>query len=160
MSKYYKGKYRPVNIHKYSGDHTAVTYRSSWERAVFKWLDCNENVVKWNSEETVIPYRCKTDNKAHRYFVDVKIIFKNGATYLIEIKPKKETLAPKTSASKSKRYITEVMTYVKNTSKWEAANCYCADRGWIFEVWTEDTLKSLGIPILSNEVKRKSTIIK
>ena len=40
------------------------------------------------------------------------------------------------------------MTYAKNTSKWEAANQYAADRGWKFEVWTENTLKRLGIKIL------------
>lgn len=149
MSKYYKGKYRPTNPDKYAGDYNAITYRSSWERAVFKWLDHNPSVVKWNSEETVIPYRCKTDNKGHRYFVDVKIVFSNGQTYLIEIKPKKETQPPKAASRKSKRYLTEVMTYVKNTSKWEAANRYCADRGWTFEVWTEDSLKALGIKILT-----------
>jgi hypothetical protein len=40
------------------------------------------------------------------------------------------------------------MTYAKNISKWEAANAYALDRGWKFEVWTEETLKGLGIKIL------------
>jgi len=148
-SKYYSGRYRVVNKQKYEGDYNAVSYRSLWERQVFKWCDENENVVKWSSEETIIGYRCKTDNKIHRYFVDLKIRFKTGQTYLIEIKPKKQTKAPKIKARKTKSYITEVLTYAKNQSKWEAANEYCADRGWIFEVWTEDTIKALGIKLLT-----------
>lgn len=144
----YRGKYRVKNPEKYDGDHRNVTYRSLWERNVFRWLDENSNVRKWNSEETIIPYRCKTDNKIHRYFVDLKVTFKNGQTYLIEIKPEKETKEPKPRSRKTKAYITEVMTYVKNMSKWEAAEEYAKDRGCIFEIWTERTLKSLGIKLI------------
>jgi len=144
----YRGKYNPKNLGKYDGDFRAIQYRSLWERAAFKWCDNNEAIVRWSSEETVIPYRCKTDNKLHRYFVDLKITFKNGDTYLIEIKPKKETVEPKKRARASKGYLTEVLTYVKNMCKWEAANAYAQQRGWKFEIWHEDTLKSLGIKIL------------
>ena len=147
--KCYSGKYRPANIAKYDGDYSAISYRSSWERQVFRWCDTNPDVIQWSSEETVIPYRCKTDNKIHRYFVDLKIKFKSGQTYLIEIKPKKQTEAPKVKVRKTKAYITEVLTYAKNISKWEAAQEYCTDRGWIFEVWTEDSIKALGIKLLT-----------
>lgn len=145
----YSGKYIAKNRAKYSGDHNKIYYRSLWERQVFKFLDENSDILAWNSEEVVIPYRCKTDNKVHRYFVDLKIQFKNGQTYLIEIKPKKQTIEPKVRTKKTKAYITEVLTYVKNQSKWEAASEYCADRGWIFEVWTEDVIKALGIKLLT-----------
>jgi hypothetical protein len=147
--KYYKGKYRPVNIAKYEGNFQHVEYRSSWERAVFKWCDLNEAIVKWSSEEVVVPYRCKTDNRMHRYFVDLKITFKNGDTYLIEIKPKKETLEPKKRSRTSKGYLTEVLKYVKNMSKWEAAASYATAYNWKFEVWTEETIKGLGIKLLT-----------
>ena len=120
-----------------------------WERQVFKWCENNPQVIRWSSEETVIPYKCKTDNRVHRYFVDVKIKLETGETYLIEIKPKKETIAPKKPARQTKKYVNEVMTYVKNQSKWEAAEEYCMQRGWKFVVWTEDTLKSLGIKLLT-----------
>ncbi len=72
----------------------------------------------------------------------------NGQTFLVEIKPKKETTPPAQPARKTRKYITEVMTYVKNQSKWDAAEEYCMTRGWKFVVWTEDTLKGLGIKIL------------
>lgn len=145
----YKGKYRVQNPGKYDGDHTNITYRSLWERQVFLWCDKNPNVKKWSSEETIVPYRCKTDNKMHRYFVDLKIVFTNGQTYLIEIKPEKETREPRPRSRKTAAYIKEVMTYIKNTSKWEAADVYAKDRNCIFEVWTEKTLKSLGIKLLT-----------
>jgi len=144
----YSGKFNPVNIGKYEGDFRCIKYRSLWERNTFRWCDINDAIVRWSSEEVIVPYRCKTDNRVHRYFVDLKITFKNGDTYLIEIKPKKETLEPKKRARTSKGYLKEVLTYVKNMSKWEAAHAYAQQRGWKFEVWHEDTLKSLGIKLL------------
>ena len=45
-SKYYSGRYRVVNKQKYEGDYNAVSYRSLWERQVFKW--CDENNVICN----------------------------------------------------------------------------------------------------------------
>jgi hypothetical protein len=146
---YYSGKYRVINKEKYDGDYSAVSYRSLWERQVFRWCDSNDSILKWSSEETIIPYKCKTDGQYHRYFVDLKIKFKSGQTYLIEIKPQKQTQPPKVKARKTKGYITEVMTYAKNISKWEAAKEYCADRGWTFEIWTEEVIKGLGIKLLT-----------
>lgn len=147
--KFYKGKFRPKNPDKYEGDFRNIVYRSLWERQVFKWIDENPDVMKWSSEETIVPYRCATDNKYHRYFMDLKVRFKNGQTYLIEIKPKKQTEQPKRKSRITKAYVNEVMTYAKNQSKWKAAEEYCKDRGWIFEVWTETTLKNLGIKLLT-----------
>ena len=145
----YRGKFNPKNLGKYEGDFRRIEYRSLWERQVFRWCDDNDAILRWSSEEVVVPYRCKTDNRVHRYFVDLKITFKNGDTYLIEIKPKKETLEPKKRSSKSKGYLTEVLKYVKNMSKWESANEYAKQHGWKFEVWTEETIKGLGIKLLT-----------
>ena len=121
-----------------------MVYRSSWEKACFVWCDRNPKVVKWSSEEVVVPYRWDIDKKMHRYFVDLKITFEDNKTILVEIKPDKETAPPK-RPDKSKRYIGEAMTYVKNMNKWEAANNFAKDRGWEFQIWTEDTLHSMGI---------------
>ena len=70
--------------------------------------------------------------------------------YLIEIKPKKETIPPKKPKRKSKKYINEVLTYVKNTNKWSAASDFADAKGWKFQVWTEETLKNLGIKLLKS----------
>jgi hypothetical protein len=138
----YRGKFNPKNLNKYEGDWRRIEYRSLWERQVFRFCDDNDAIVRWSSEEVVVPYRCKTDNRVHRYFVDLKITFKNGDTYLVEIKPKKR-------ATKSKGYLTEVLKYVKNISKWESADEYAKQRGWKFEVWTEETIRGMGIKLLT-----------
>jgi len=149
MAKTYKGKYKLKNPQKYRGDPNNVTYRSLWERQCFRWCEETDAVSSWSSEETIIPYRCKTDNKIHRYFIDLKIKFKNGKTVLVEIKPSSQTQPPKKPERQTKKYLTEVLTYVKNESKWEAANEYALNRGYHFEIWTENTLKGLGIKILT-----------
>ena len=69
-------------------------------------------------------------------------------TYLIEIKPKNQTIPPKKRSRKTKKYINEMITYSKNQDKWEAASQFAEYKGWKFQVWTEETLKNLGIKIL------------
>jgi len=76
--------------------------------------------------------------------MDLKITFNNGKTILVEIKPEKETQPPK-RPDKSKRYISEAMTYVKNRNKWEAASKFAKDNNWGFQIWTEKTLTKMGI---------------
>lgn len=140
----YSGKYKVKHPHKYKGDHTNVIFRSMWERYCFVWCDENPDIVSWSSEEVVIPYLYEVDKKYHRYFVDLKFTTKNGMTYLVEIKPEKETQLPK-RPDKSKRYISEALTYVKNQNKWSAAEEYAKDRNWKFVIWTEKTLTQMGI---------------
>ena len=149
MAKTYKGRYRIKKPEKYMGDPQKVVYRSLWERQAFRWCEDRDDVVSWSSEETVIPYVCPTDKRAHRYFIDLKIKFTNGRIVLVEIKPKSQTQPPKKPSRQTKKYITEVMTYVKNEAKWKAAQKYAADRGYHFEIWTEDTLKQLGMKLLT-----------
>ena len=77
--------------------------------------------------------------------MDLKITYNDGKTVLVEIKPAKETTPPEYKGRKTKRYITEGMTYVKNQNKWKAAQEYALDRGWEFQIWTENHLSALGI---------------
>ena len=150
----YRGKWKPKNIYKYAGDPTKIVYRSLWERQTFRWCDQNPKVKSWSSEEVVVPYRSKVDGKLHRYFVDLKIVFESGQTLLVEIKPKNQVKAPKKQNRQTKRYITEVMRYGTNISKWEYAEEYAKDRGWKFEIWTEDTLSKMGIKLLKSDKYR------
>ena len=142
--KFHKGKWTPKKPEKYMGDPTNIIYRSSWERDCFRWLDNNTDVVKWVSEEVVIPYTCATDGRKHRYFIDLYFVTKKGNKYLIEVKPKAQTQLP-TSGKKTKKYLNEAMTYAKNQSKWKAATEFAKDNGAVFQVWTEETLHDLGI---------------
>tara|TARA_A100001388_G_C28732000_1_gene481979 strand:+ start:451 stop:957 length:507 start_codon:yes stop_codon:yes gene_type:complete len=137
----YSGLYKAKNVTKYKGDHTNIVYRSLWEKAVFQWCDKNPKVKQWSSEETIIPYYYEVDKKYHRYFVDMKIVF-DDKILLVEIKPEKETKPPE-GPKRTKRYVAEGLTYVKNMNKWEAANEYAKDRGWEFQVWTEKTLQEM-----------------
>jgi len=142
--KTYKGRYKVKNPAKYDGDHTQVIYRSYWEKFAFMWCEKQSNIKSWSSEETVIPYISAVDNKYHRYFVDLKINTTDGRTILIEIKPKKQTKPP-AGKRRTKRFINESLEYVKNQCKWKAAKEYCLDRNWQFQIWTEDTLRSMGM---------------
>ena len=141
MAKYYQGKFKPKFPEKYKGDPTNIIYRSSWELRFMNWCDRSASIMEWSSEETVIPYISPIDNRPHRYFVDFKIKVRdaneNTKTYLVEIKPFKETQPPKQTKTKSKRYITEVMTWGKNEAKWNAAKRYCDDRNYEFKIVTE-----------------------
>lgn len=140
----YSGKYKVKNPSKYRGDYSNVVYRSMWERHVMRYLDEHPNVVAWSSEEIVIPYLYEVDQRYHRYFTDFFFETKQGKKVLVEVKPDKETRPP-TGSRRTKKYITEGYTFVKNSNKWDAAREYAADRGWSFEIWTEKTLHAKGI---------------
>lgn len=144
----YKGKYKIKNPDKYIGNPNKVVFRSLWERNAFRWCESNPKVKLWNSEEIVVPYKYQVDNKLHRYYVDLLIQMDNKETYLIEIKPKAQTKPPKKRSRKTKRYINEQLDYIKNQDKWHAADLYAKHKGWKFQVWTEETLKNLGIKVL------------
>ena len=137
----YKGKFQPSYPQKYKGDPTNIIYRSLWERKFMVYCDMNENILEWGSEEVVVPYRSPIDNRYHRYFPDFYIKIKESNNtikkYLIEIKPKKQTVPPKKPQRQTKGYLREAYEYAKNQSKWAAAREYCADRGWEFKVITE-----------------------
>lgn len=140
----YKGKYSPSYPQKYKGDPTNIVYRSLWERKFMKYCDLNENILEWGSEEIALPYRSPIDNRIHRYFPDFYIKVKEPTgqikKYIIEIKPKKQTIEPKVQKRKTKSYIYEVVEYAKNQAKWKAAEEFCKDRMWEFKVLTEDEL--------------------
>lgn len=141
---YTQGVYKPQNPNKYVGDVANIIYRSSWELRFFQWCDVNDSVLAWQSEETIIPYLCETDNKMHRYFLDVKLKIKdrNGkiGIFLVEIKPYAQTIPPKYPGKQTKRYLQEVETFVKNQSKWKAAKAYAEQRNMKFLVLTEKEL--------------------
>jgi hypothetical protein len=140
----YKGKYSPSYPKKYKGDPTNIIYRSLWERKFMVYCDLNENILEWGSEEIALPYRSPLDGRIHRYFPDfyIKVKESNGQIkkYLVEIKPKKQTVEPKVQKRKTKSYIYEVTEWVRNQAKWKAAQSFCEDRQWEFKVITEDEL--------------------
>jgi hypothetical protein len=143
---FHKSRFTPQNPQKYSGDVSNIICRSSWERHFANWCDRNPSIIRWSSEETVIPYICPTDNKLHRYFIDFKIRVQHRdgsvSVYLIEIKPLKQTAPPAFPGRKTKKYLAESYGFLKNQAKWKAASEYAKDRGWHFKIITE---KELGL---------------
>ena len=137
---FHKRKFIPIFPEKYTGDPTNIIMRSSWETRFASWCDKNPSVLKWNSEETIIPYKCPTDNRIHRYFVDFKITVTTGKTYLVEVKPKTQTQPPIYPGKRTQRYLQESLAFMKNQAKWEAASEFAKDRGWEFKIITEHEL--------------------
>ena len=142
--KYHQGRFHPQNPQKYKGDVNNIIYRSSWELKFMQWCDRNENIMEYGSEEFWIPYVSPVDNRVHRYFPDFIIKLKESnediKTYVIEVKPKRQTLPPKQKSRVTKSYLYEVQTYAVNQSKWNAADEWCKDRKLEFKVITEQEL--------------------
>jgi hypothetical protein len=140
----YSGRFTPKNPQKYVGDANNIIYRSSWECKVMSWLDRNDSIVSWASEELIIPYISPIDGRKHRYFPDflVKIKTRDGLlkTMILEVKPKKQTQRPEQRKRVTKQYINEVTTWGVNQAKWKAATEFCLDRGWEFKLLTEEHL--------------------
>ena len=142
MTKTYKGIYKPTNPKKYAGDASKIVYRSNWERRFMVYCDKNDDIIYWASEELPIPYYNPVTKKVHRYFPDFIIKTTKGKRYMIEIKPLSQTRKPKPKTKKSKAFMRESLEYIKNVSKWQAADVYCNDNGLEFKIFTE---KELGI---------------
>ena len=139
----YKGKYKLKNPQKYNGNPCNVIYRSLWERKYMVKCDTDENILEWSSEEIVIPYLSPVDGRWHRYFPDflVKIKTSKGVrTTMIEVKPKYQTQPPVQPSRKTRKFLSEVMTWGVNQAKWKSAKEYCLDRGWDFQIITEEHL--------------------
>jgi len=130
----YKTKFTPTNPKKYIGDHAKINCRSLWERNICKFCDQNESIVKWSFEEITIPYFSPLDKKIHNYYPDFVIQFqnKNGLqTWMVEVKPKKQTLLKENASKKEK------ISWIINTAKWEAAKNYCNKNNMVFKIITE-----------------------
>ncbi len=143
-TQYKQGFFKCLHPERYKGDHTNIVYRSSWELRMMSMLDKNPDVIQWNSESVVIPYKNPLTRKYHRYFCDfwIKKKDKNGkiSEALIEIKPYSQTIEPRPQKQKTKAYITKVEEYLKNQAKWEAAKMFCEERDWEFHIFTEKEL--------------------
>lgn len=159
----YQGKFRPLNPKKYKGNFQNIIYRSSWELEFMSFLDKNDSILEWNSEEIAIPYKSPIDRKVHRYFPDfwIKRKTKDGKVeeLIVEIKPYSEIFAPVRSKKKKMQvYMTEVMTYTVNQAKWKSACKYCHNKGYQFVVITKDNKEKFQM-LNEEQLKLKDEII-
>ena len=145
-SRFHQGKYRPKFPQKYLGNPTNIVYRSSWEKYFLQWCDLTPYVVRYGSEELIIPYISPIDGKVHRYYIDFVILVKqpNGTVkkFAVEIKPYSQTKKPRINSrnilSESTKY--KVNTYLVNEAKWMYAREYCKKLNMEFLILTEKEL--------------------
>lgn len=139
-----QGYYTPKHPEKYVGNVNNIRYMSSWELDYNKFLDNNPNILRWSSEELVIPYIKPTDGRVHKYYPDYWVEYKNRHGQIIheviEVKPEKQTKQPTTRGKSKKTQIYESITWAVNTAKWEAAQKFCDKYGWVFRIVTEKDL--------------------
>ena len=111
-----------------------------------RYLDTTPSVLKWASEEIVIPYRSPIDGRRHRYFPDfwVKVKTSEGLVKesLIEVKPKAQCKPPTTTPKrKTRKWFREVHTWGINEAKWKHATEWCSNNDMEFKILNEDHLE-------------------
>lgn len=147
MARNYKqGIYEVVNKEKYIGIRNP-RFLSSYELKVFTDLDRHPDVIKWGAEVVIVPYlnptRITKDGsmRKSRYIVDIYVKYRARDGELreeiIEIKPSHETVEPKRGKKKQSSYDRQLLTFMQNSAKWEAAKRYAEDRGMTFRILTE-----------------------
>ncbi len=154
----YTGFFTPRNPQKYLGNPTNIMYRSSYELKYMLFLDSHEDVLKWGSEEMIIPYRAP-DGLIRRYYPDFVVQFRDKTgkinNWMVEIKPHVQTQPPKVPKKMTKAFLEEVETFEVNKAKWAAAQAYCQKVGLEFKVLTE---AELGINNAERAARNKSKI--
>lgn len=135
----FKGRFIPKNPAKYVGRSiNNVFFRSSWELAFLKWLDTNDAVLRWGSEELAIPYVHPFDGRVHRYFPDMIIMYRDASGQIrkeiIEIKPYKESVPTPRMTER------DAQALAVNQAKWKYAGDWAERNGAKFRVLTEKTM--------------------
>ena len=116
-----RGRFKPVNESKYTGDINRITYRSMWERRFMLYCDRSPKILSWCSEELHIPY-VGPDEKIHNYYPDFVVETHDGRTIVVEIKPGFQK------------------GWKVNKAKWKSARSFCSALGYEFKVMTEKEL--------------------
>ena len=139
----FRARFLPRNPEKYLGDVKKIFARSSWEVTCMKFFDSRQDVIKWGSEEVIIPYLSPEDNRVHRYFPDFFIEYKdkdgNIIREIVEVKPQHESEEKFAKSERSKNAL------MVNEAKWKAAALFCESRGMKFRVLTEKSIFHQGV---------------
>lgn len=134
----FRARFIPKFPDKYTGDLEKIFARSSWELTVMKYFDSRSDVLKWGSEEVIIPYLSPVDNAVHNYFPDFFVEYrdKNGdiKKEIVEVKPLHESDSKHAKSDRSKNAL------IVNEAKWKSASIFCEQRGLTFRVITEKSI--------------------
>jgi hypothetical protein len=141
--KYYQGFYNPIHPEKYIGKGDII-YRSGLELKFMKWCDKTDTILRWSSETIAIPYWDSVQKKNRKYYVDNFVEILEGdiiKKYLVEIKPYKQTLEPKSTKGKRKaNLLYETVMYQNNLDKWKYAKDFAKKHDMEFIIITEKEL--------------------
>jgi hypothetical protein len=121
-------------------EYDGIKFQGKWELEFYMY--CKTNNIQIERPTEWFEYNW---NGTRKYFPDFYIKVKNNLgkmkKYIIEIKPKKQTIKPtNTPKKRTKTWINEVLTYEKNLSKWKSAEEFCRDNLMEFKIITEDDL--------------------
>lgn len=133
------GRYFPLHPEKYQGSQVPV-YKSGLEMRMMQYLDKNPSIIRWTYEPKAIRYLDRSENppKVRQYFIDFTAIVKVGLlqkTVWLEVKPYCESVKPKNTKN-----VNAMLLWLKNTSKWQAAEQLAKSKGYEFHVITEKQL--------------------
>lgn len=148
--RFRQGIFKPKHPEKYIGQQP-IRFLSSLELKFLLFCDNNSNILEYASEGVIIPYLNPLDGKYHRYFTDAIIAIKEGdqiKKYLIEIKPKKQTLPPEfRPKQRESTKVYETKQWIQNQAKWNAAKKWCIQKSGnnpkdliSFQLLTEENL--------------------
>lgn len=141
--KYKQGYYNPSHPEKYIGKGDII-YRSGLELKFMLWCDKTDTILRWSSESIIIPYYDSVQKKNRKYYIDNFVEIQEGSNikrYLVEIKPHKQTLEPKSTKGKSKsNLLYEKVMYQNNSDKWKYAREFAKKHDMEFIIITEKEL--------------------
>ena len=136
--RYHQGYINPDSCKKLFDQlkHDKIIYRSSYEKKFITWLEHSDKVKRWGSECIRIPY-LYIDNKYHEYYPDYFVEMADGTAWVVEIKPYNQTQKPLNENCWGYK------EYTKNVCKWKAALEFCKNKGYKFNILTENTINNL-----------------
>ena len=122
----------------------SVLYKSGLELKAIRYCDLSPKIKKWSLEPYPIKYRKPTDNRVHRYYVDLYVEYATGARFLIEIKPSTQIVPPRMPKKQTRKSLLTFqraqVTFGINTAKWDAAAAFAEKFGMTFAFLTEKEL--------------------
>lgn len=156
--KYKQGLYKPVNRGKLIKENSqgGVFFRSGLEQKFMIYLDTNDRIISWGSENLSIPYQ-KTEynpntrdleTTTHTYYPDFYYELRRDdgsiSKVVAEVKPSSETMEPKLPANPTakqlKNFEYSLKMWNKNQAKWAHMIEYCERKGFEFIIITEQLL--------------------
>ena len=157
-SQYHQGLYVPKNKDKVIklNSQGGLFYRSGLEQKMMIYLDNNEKISMWGSENLKVPYT-KTEwlseaqeykTSEHTYYPDFYYEMKREdgsvSKVVAEVKPYSETIEPvlkqNPTAKQLKNFEYALKMYNKNLPKWSYMIDYCQRKGFEFIIITEKLL--------------------